>query len=84
MKPQNISLCDKEYLNPGEAIKHWSLSNRKFYSFLKKGPYSFVALYGTRKLIIRTAFDLYLKDNPKVKEELTNGVPNSKKKRLEA
>ena len=81
MKPQNISLCDKEYLNPGEAIKHWNLSNR---SFLKKGPYSFVALYGTRKLIIRTAFDSYLKENPKVKEKLANGIPNSEKKRLKA
>ena len=84
MKPQNISLCDKEYLNPGEAIKHWNLSNRKFYSFLKKGPYSFVALYGTRKLIIRTAFDSYLKENPKVKEKLANGIPHSEKKRLKA
>lgn len=84
MRAQNIPLGKKEYLNPQEAILHWDLSNRKFYAFLKKGPYDFVAMYGTRRLIIRSAFDKYLNDNPRVKEELANGEPKSGKKRLKA
>lgn len=83
MKAQNVPLGEKEYLNPQEAIKHWNLSNRKFYAFLKEGPYSFIAYYGQRNLILRAAFDKYLLDNPSVKEELANGKgPN--KKGLEA
>ncbi|MCR5273093.1 MAG: DNA-binding protein [Lachnospiraceae bacterium] len=80
MKAQNVALKDKEYLNPQEAIKHWNLSNRKFYSFLKKGPYSFIAYYGTRKLILRAAFDKYLIENPRIREELTNGIRKNSKR----
>lgn len=79
MKAQNIPLGEKEYLNPNEAIRHWNLSQRKFYAFLKKGPYSFTALYGTRKLILRAEFDRYLKTHPNVKEALMNGKPNKKR-----
>lgn len=79
MKAQNVPLGEKEYLNPQEAIKYWNLSNRKFYEFLKKGPYNFIALYGTRKLILRAEFDRYLKTHPAVKEELANGKPNKKR-----
>ncbi len=79
MKIQDIALGEKEYLNPQEAIKHWNLSNRKFYAFLKKGPYEFIALYGTRKLILRAEFDRYLKMHPEVKEGLANGRPNKKR-----
>ena len=59
MKAQNVPLGEKEYLNPQEAIKHWNLSNRKFYAFIKEAPYSFIAYYGQRKLILRAAFDKY-------------------------
>lgn len=65
MRAEQVSLKEKEYLNPQEAIKHWNLSNRKFYNFLKEGPYNFIAYYGTRKLIIRTVFDKYLNENPR-------------------
>ena len=81
MKPK---LNEKDLLNPSEAIKYWNLSNRKFYEFLKQDQYDFIALYGTRKLIIRTAFDKYLKKNPRVKETLTNGESAQAKKRLKA
>ena len=84
MKAQNLPLGEKDYLNPSEAIRYWNLSNRKFYEFLKKDQYDFIALYGTRKLIIRTAFDKYLKKNPRVKEALANGESNQAKKRLKA
>ena len=84
MKAQNLPLGEKDYLNPSETIKYWNLSNRKFYEFLKKDHYDFIALYGTRKLIIRTAFDKYLKKNPRVKEALENGESNQSKKRLKA
>ena len=82
MQTQSIPLGEKEYLNTQEAIKYWNLSNRKFRVFLKKRSYNFIALYGTRKLILREAFDKYLKTHPQVKEELKNGEPN--KKRLKA
>lgn len=84
MKAQNISLGEKDYLSPAEAIQYWNLSNRKFHAFLREGQYDFIAFYRTRKLIIRTEFDKYLKKNPKVKEELANGESNQAKKRRKA
>lgn len=71
MKAKDLPLGEKEYLNPQEAIKYWNLSNRKFYEFLKHGPYGFIALYGKRKLILRAEFDKYLKKHPEVREALT-------------
>ena len=82
MKTQSIQLGEKAYLNPQEAIRYWNLSNRKFRIFLEKGSYRFVALYGSRKLILREAFEQYLKTHPQIREELKNGEPN--KKRLKA
>ena len=84
MKTANIPLGEKEYLNPGEAANYWNLSRRKLFRFLDEGKHEFLALYGNRKLIIRIAFDKYLKDNPSVKEELANGKPRGYKTRLEA
>lgn len=84
MNVKSISLGEKEYLNPGEAAVHWNLSRRKFFKFLEDDHLPFVALYGTRKLIIRAAFDKYLHDNPRKKVELANGEANNTKKRLEA
>lgn len=84
MKAQDVLLGEKEYLNPQEAIMYWDLSNRKFYDFLKKGPYMFVAYYGQRKLILREAFTAYLKRNPDVREELKNGRSRTGKKRQQA
>ncbi len=79
MKFQTIPLGEKDYLNPQEAIKHWNLSSRKFYAFLKNGPYSFIALYKNRKLILRADFERYLTTHLDVKERLANGTPRKKR-----
>ena len=84
MKYDDIELGEKEYLNPSEAATYWKLSRRKFFKFLEEGQHDFVALYGTRKLIIRSAFDKYLKEHHSVKEELANGRPRGYKTRLKA
>ena len=77
---KRAELKDKVYLNLEEAIEHWNLSRRKFYRFIGEGSHSFIALYGSRKLIIRTAFEEYLNE-PGRKEMLKNGTS---KKRLKA
>ena len=58
----------KDVLNPTEAIEYFGLSRRKFYSLLqKKSKHSFVVPYGSRKLIIKTAFEKYLKAHPELR-----------------
>jgi len=84
MKACNVPLGEKEYLNPQEAILYWDLSNRKFYDFLKTGPYDFIAYYGERKLILRESFTRYLRKHPELKEELKNGRSRTGKKRQQA
>lgn len=72
-------LEQKDFLNPEETIQLFNLSRRKFYRFLKdeKGV-GFTALYGNRKLIIRTEFEKYLRENQMVKGELQNVSRKSK------
>jgi len=66
-------LAEKDVLNPEEAIELFGLSRRKFYRLIKEEKQlGFVALYGSRKLIIRGEFEKYLETNPKVKEGLKN------------
>ena len=58
----------KDILNPTETIEYFGLSRRKFYSLLKdKTKYSFIVLYGSRKLIIKTAFEKYLRAHPELR-----------------
>ena len=58
----------KSILNPTEAIDYFGLSRRKFYSLLsEKKEHSFVVLYGSRKLIIKTAFEKYLRAHPELR-----------------
>lgn len=65
------SLEQRDFLNPTETIKCFGLKARTFYKFLEDGTSkSFLALYKSRKLIIRTQFEKYLEENPMVKEEL--------------
>ncbi|WP_122644826.1 excisionase [Luxibacter massiliensis] len=59
---------EKNILNQEEAIVHFGLSRRKFYKLLKEGKDTpFMALYGTRRLIIRTEFEKYLKLHSELK-----------------
>lgn len=74
------NLEEKDILNPEEAIKHWGFSRRKFYAFLEESDGGdFLAYYKKRTLIIRLAFEKYLLQNPKIKEELANGRSRTRK-----
>lgn len=60
-------LEDKVYLNPNEAINLFMLSRRKFHKLLKdNNNLDFIAMYGTRRLIVRTNFERYLKAHPEL------------------
>ena len=57
------------------------MSRRKFNRFLKENKnLPFVAMYNTRKLIIRAEFEAFLKCHPEVKEALKNGSPHISQK----
>lgn len=61
-------LEEKDILNPNEAIEQFVLSRRKFYKLLKENrQLNFLAMYGSRKLIIRTEFQKYLDKHPELK-----------------
>ena len=72
-------LNEKNYLNPEEAIELFGLSRRKFYALLKEQPHDFVVMYGSRKLVIRTEFEKYLKQAGR-KEALESGEVGRRKK----
>lgn len=73
------ALAEKDILNPEEAIELFGLSRRKFYRLIKEEKqFGFVALYGSRRLIIRGEFEKYLKTNPEVKEGLKNASRKNK------
>lgn len=66
--------AEKSILNPEEAIQLYDLSRRKFRRMINgKKHIPFVALYNTRKLIIRAEFEKYLEAHPEQKEALKNG-----------
>lgn len=72
-------LAEKDFLNPEEAIELFDFSRRKFYRLLKEGKQlGFVALYGSRRLIIRAAFEKYLEADPERKEGLKNASRKNK------
>ena len=61
-------LEEKDILNPNEAIELFVLSRRKFYKLLKENRnLGFLAMYGSRKLIIRSEFQKYLDKHPELK-----------------
>lgn len=61
----------KDILNQEEAIVHFGLSRRKFYKLLKEGKnIPFMAMYGSRKLIIRTEFAKYLEKHPELRRRV--------------
>ena len=58
----------KDLLNAAETISCFDLSRRKFYKMMsEKSDKSFVVMYGSRKLIIRTEFEKYLLDHPELR-----------------
>ena len=73
----DADMSERDYLTPGEAIEYWGLSQRKFYSFLKEGPFDFLAFYNTRRLILRVSFERYLWRNPTIWEVLKNNGKKS-------
>ena len=75
------SLAEKDVLNPSEAAEFYDLSRRKFFRMLDEADgLPFVAMYKTRKLIIRSEFEAYLRFHPETKEALKNGRPPVPKK----
>ena len=65
-------LEQKNILTPEEAVRHFGLSQRKFYRWLKQ-PHSFVAFYRKRKFILRTELERHFWNHPEDKEALKRG-----------
>ena len=67
-------LEEKDLFNPEEAVEFYRLSRRKFIQLLNSDErLPFIALYRTRKLIIRSEYERYMDEHPEVKEEIRNG-----------
>ncbi|MBO5486079.1 MAG: helix-turn-helix domain-containing protein [Eubacterium sp.] len=65
---KKTSAEQKDVLNQEEAIVYFGLSRRKFYKLLKEGKDTpFMAMYGSRRLIIRTEFVKYLEEHPELR-----------------
>ena len=76
------ALAEKAILNPGEAIRLYDMSARRFYRLIQgRKRLPFLALYNKRKLIIRSEFDKYLEQHPEEKERLRNGTRYSAKEK---
>lgn len=73
------SLEDKDFLTVIETAEFFGLSRRKMFRLVEEENLPFMAMYGTRKLIIKDEFKKYLK-RAGVKEELANGKPRTKKR----
>ena len=70
------ALADKDVFNPSEAAEFYGLSRRRFFRMLDEADgLPFVAMYKTRKLIIRSEFEAFLRFHPETKEALKNGRP---------
>ena len=70
------ALQGKDYFNPAEAAEFYGLSRRKFFRMLAETEgLPFVSMYRTRKLIMRSEFEAFLKSHPEAKEALKNGKP---------
>lgn len=69
MKKQSAD--QKDVLNQEEAIVYFGISRRKFYKLLKEGKnIPFMAMYGSRRLIIRTEFAKYLEKHPELRRRI--------------
>ena len=64
-------LAEKDILNPSKAIEYFVLSRRKFYDLLNNTDgEDFLAYYGERKLILRVAFERYLRNYPELRRRV--------------
>ena len=67
-------LDEKDFLNPSEAIELFTLSRRKFYKLLHENKHlNFMAMYGTRRLIVKADFERYLKAHPELRRRKNYG-----------
>ena len=65
------SLAETEILTPAETIEYFVLSRRKFYDLLSNTDgEDFLAYYGERKLILRVAFERYLRNHPELRRRV--------------
>lgn len=69
----------KDFLTVIETAELYNLSRRKMFRLVKQENLPFIAMYGTRKLIIKDEFIKYLQ-KPGIKEGLENGKPRTKKR----
>ena len=64
-------LGEKDILNSSEAIEHFVLSRRKFHDLLNNTDgEDFLAYYRERKLILRVAFERYLRNHPELRRRV--------------
>ena len=64
-------LAEKDILNPSKAIEYFVLIRRKFYDLLNNTDgEDFLAYYGERKLILRVAFERYLRNHPELRRRV--------------
>ena len=64
-------LGEKDILNPSEAIEYFVLSRRKFYDLLNNTDGEYFMVYcGERKLILRVAFERYLRNHPELRRRV--------------
>ena len=65
------SLAEKDILNPSETIEYFVLSRRRFYELFNNADREdFLAYYGERKLILRVAFERYLRNHPELRRRV--------------
>ena len=65
---QRATAETKDLLNLSETIEYFNLSQRKFHSLIReKTVHDFIAFYGSRRLIIRTAFERYILKHPELR-----------------
>ena len=65
---QRVAAENKDLLNPSETIEYFKLSRRKFHSLIReKTVHDFIVFYGSRRLIIRTAFERYILKHPELR-----------------
>jgi len=67
-------LAEKETLTVEEAISLFDLSRRKFRRLIETKEPCFMALYGSRRLVIRTELERWLERHPAERKEMKNGT----------